>query len=147
MQRALNPAGGENFGWRLREGKIATGWRVGGPKPRRAVDPVFDYERRIGICVVGGYVYRGQKIPWLRGQYVFGDFIGKVFATRYDGTRASDFRDITPLLFPPGSGLDLQSLSGFGEDAESELYVVSLSGSVFKIVPAPAGIAADSSEE
>ena len=97
--------------------------------------------------MVGGYVYRGQKIPSLRGQYVFGDVIGKVFAMKYDGTRASDLRDLTPVLFPPGSGLDLQSLSGFGEDAEGELYVVSLSGSVFKIVPAPEGGAADSSDE
>lgn len=137
VQRATNPAGGENYGWRLREGKIATRWRVGGPRPRGAVEPLFDYPRNVGICVVGGYVYRGSKIPALRGWYLFGDFIGSVFALKLDAGRAPEFHDLTRVLFPPGSGLDLQSLSGFGEDAEGELYLTSLSGTVYKIVPAP----------
>ena len=137
LQKAANPGGGENYGWRLREGMIATPGRVGGKKPRGAVDPAFEYGRSLGLSVIGGYVYRGAKIPALRGWYVFGDYVGNVYALRYDGARLSRFQNLTRQLFPPGSGLDLQSLSSFGEDAEGELYFTSLTGSVFKIVPAP----------
>lgn len=28
----------------------------------------------VGIAVVGGFVYRGDAVPGLQGQYVFGDW-------------------------------------------------------------------------
>jgi glucose/arabinose dehydrogenase len=136
IQPATNPRGGENYGWRLREGRIATPGRVGGARPRGNVEPFFDYARDVGLCVIGGYVYRGSAIPELQGAYVFGDYSGKVYLLRRNGKRAGDFRDITRLLFPSERGMDLQLLSSFGEDAAGELYLVSLSGSVWKIVPA-----------
>ncbi|CAN5169140.1 hypothetical protein BH20VER2_BH20VER2_16920 [soil metagenome] len=136
LQKASNPAGGENYGWRLREGKIVTPGRVGGARPRGAVDPLFEYGREVGLCVIGGYVYRGSRIPELQGTYVFGDYSGKVYALTFNGKGASRFQELTAVLFPSGSGLDLQSLSSLGEDAEGELYLTSLTGSVFKIVPA-----------
>lgn len=43
--------GGENYGWRLREGSIATpttppdGTIVGGPQPADGVDPIYEYLR------------------------------------------------------------------------------------------------------
>jgi glucose/arabinose dehydrogenase len=100
---------GYNFGWRLREGYIATPTgNVGGPKPTGNIDPIFDYahneesadlgtpgtgERPIlGRSVTGGYVYRGDDLgPNLFGQYIFGDFVsGRVFALDLAGTEALD---------------------------------------------------------
>ena len=138
VQQPSNPGGGENYGWRLREGTIATPASVGGPPPPGNVDPILDYGRSTGGTVIGGYVYRGSRIPALQGKYVFGDFVaGKIFTLDYNGTTASNFQDITSQLFPTRmGGFNLNSPSSFGEDANGELYITDIgSGSVYKIVP------------
>lgn len=138
MQDPANPGGGENYGWRLREGTIATPASVGGPPPLGNVDPILDYGRSTGGTVIGGYVYRGTQIPSLQGTYVFGDYLaGKIFTLQYDGTNVSNFQDITSQLFPTRQGgFTLRNPSSLGEDANGELYITDIgSGSVYKIVP------------
>jgi glucose/arabinose dehydrogenase len=138
VQPASNPGGGENYGWRLREGAIQTPGSVGGAKPANNVDPILDYDRSVGATVIGGYVYRGSQVPELAGKYVFGDYAsGKIFTLDYNGTTASNFTDITAILFPTRSGnVDLANPSSFGEDASRELYICDIgAGRVFKIVP------------
>ena len=140
-QEATNPGGGENYGWRLREGTIATPTGnpvVGGSPPPGNVEPIIDYGRSTGGTVIGGYVYRGSQVPALQGKYVFGDYLSaKIFTLDYDGTTASNFTDITPLLFPTRQGgFTLSAVSSFGEDANGELYIVDIgAGAVYKIVP------------
>ena len=69
--------GGENFGWRLREGDVQTPG-VGGPTPADYVAPIYDYTRGTGDfegrSVTGGVLYRGP-VAELQGMYVFGDFV------------------------------------------------------------------------
>jgi glucose/arabinose dehydrogenase len=142
VQKATNPGGGENYGWRLREGIIATPTgnpMVGGDSPSGDLDPILDYPRSTGGTIIGGYVYRGKQIPALQGTYVFGDFLApKIFALNYDGTSASNFQDITAQLFPTTiGGYTLGRPSSFGEDANGEIYIADIAqGSVYKIVPA-----------
>jgi glucose/arabinose dehydrogenase len=138
VQQPTNPGGGENYGWRLREGTIANPASVGGPAPPGNVNPVLDYARTTGGTIIGGYVYRGSAIPALQGKYIFGDYLaGKIFSMDFDGTTASNFQDITSQLFPTrAGGFNLNNPSAFGEDANGELYICDIStGSVFKIVP------------
>lgn len=139
VQKASNPGGGENYGWRLREGTIATpSGGVGGARPSGNVDPILDYDRSVGQTVIGGYVYRGTQVSTLAGKYVFGDYAaGKIFTLDYDGTTASNFTDITAQLFPTRTGsIGLSNPSSFGEDASGELYITDIStGRVFEIVP------------
>jgi glucose/arabinose dehydrogenase len=138
VQKASNPGGGENYGWRLREGAIQTPGSVGGAKPSGNVDPILDYDHSVGQTVIGGYMYRGSQVPQLAGKYVFGDYaVGKIFTLDYNGTTASNFTDITALLFPTRSGnVGLSNPSSFGEDASGELYICDIgAGKVFKIVP------------
>src|SRR4051812_48443947 len=108
VQQPSNPGGGGNYQWRLREGSIATPTGnpvVGGSAPPGSVAPILDYGRSIGGTVIGGYVYRGSRIPALQGTYVFGDFVaGRIFTLNYNGTSASNFRDITAQLFPTRQG-------------------------------------------
>jgi hypothetical protein len=148
-QEASNPGGGENYGWRLREGTIATPGGnppVGGAPPPGNVDPIFDYPRSTGGTVTGGYVYRGSKIPGLVGTYVFGDYLNsKIFRLEYDGSVVSDFQTITPQLFPiplPGGGsVNLANPASFGEDASGEIYITDISnGNIYKLVPALASV-------
>jgi glucose/arabinose dehydrogenase len=133
-QLASNPNGGENYGWRLREGSIqAPG--VGGSPPSRNVEPILDYDRNVGTTIIGGYVYRGSLAPDLEGKYIFGDFVaGKIFMSNPDGT---GFQDATALFDPTGA-LRIANPSSFGEDAAGELYIVDYSqGAVFLIIPEP----------
>ena len=143
VQQATNPGGGENYGWRLREGTIATPTGnpvVGGAPPPGNVDPILDYPRMTGGTVIGGYVYRGAQFPALQGVYVFGDYLaGKIFTLNYDGTTASNFQDVTAQLFPisiSGGSVSLNALSSFGEDTAGELYLTDIgNGFVYKISP------------
>src|SRR6266496_1191921 len=144
VQQPTNPGGGENYGWRVREGSIQNPAFPGEPTPPGAVDPIFDYPRSVGRTVIGGYVYRGQRIPNLRGVYVFADYLGpdsgpgtgQIFTLNYNGISASNFQNITRQLFPTrAGGFTLSNPSSLGEDANGELYIADIgNGSVFKIV-------------
>ncbi len=141
-------AGGENYGWRLREGVIATPTGgVGGSKPPGAIDPIYEYAHGSGAtegrCVTGGYVYRGP-IESLRGAYLFGDYVGpRIWSLRFDGsdpssfdgTNFSDFTDWTDRLTPDTGSID--RIASFGEDAHGNLYLVDLDGEVFVLASGP----------
>lgn len=150
VQLPGNPGGGENYGWRDREGFIqnlayATATPTPAPVPPR-VDPIIDYPRSTGGTVIGGYVYRGKQIPQLRGVYVFGDYLAhKIFTLNYDGTAASNFQDITAQLFPTATGnFSLGAPAAFGEDANGEIYICDINnGAVFQIVPVTPNVQID----
>jgi glucose/arabinose dehydrogenase len=150
--------GGENYGWRLREGVIATPTGgVGGPHPPGAIDPIFDYPHGgqicsdpgagfTGIAITGGYVYRGP-VAGLDGRYFFADFgTGRLWSLRYDGSPPSGFDGTNYVeltdhagdpAFTPDAGT-IGLVSSFGEDAEGNLYVADLGGEVFYIPEPPA---------
>ena len=143
VQRANNPGGGENFGWRYKEGFIQSPCSAPTPPPG-LTDPIFDYDHTVGISITGGYLYRGRRVSDLRGLYVFGDafgpdngdFMGKIWTLRYDGHTASDFQDITSQLFPTRIGGHLLANPvAFWEDSTGELYIVSYgNGNIYKIL-------------
>jgi glucose/arabinose dehydrogenase len=135
--------GGENYGWRLREGTIETPGRVGGPRPGDAVDPIYAYLQGSGplegFAVIGGYVYRGP-VASLQGLYFFGDFVNaRVWSLAFDGSSPADFNgsNFSEFIdwrqrpeFAPVEGT-LDSVSSFGEDAAGNLYILDLDGDVF----------------
>jgi hypothetical protein len=93
------------------------------------VPPVFTYGRDEGYSVTGGYVYRGGAIPGLAGAYVFGDYgAGVVRALGVEGGRVVGQRSLGVETGPA-------SLVSFAEDADGELYVLSLDGPVYRLVP------------
>ncbi len=81
--------------------------------------PVTQYGHASGCSVTGGYVYRGSKLPSVRGRYLDGDYCsGTVWSLRVIGGKAQVRRE----------PFRVESLSSFGEDATGELYLVSLDG-------------------
>ncbi len=64
--------------------------------------------------------------PALRGFYLFADYSGRVWAKRGPGAQRFAL---------PGADRQVGQIASFGEDARGELYVVSLAGSVYEIVP------------
>ena len=152
VQLPSNPGGGENYGWRDREGLIQnpaypTPAPTPTPVPAR-VDPIIDYPRSTGSTVIGGYVYRGKQIPALQGTYVFGDYgVREIFTFNYDGgAAASNFQDITGQLFPTSVGnFLLGAPASFGEGANGELYITDIgNGNVYQIVPTIPNVTIDS---
>ena len=124
--RAADGAGrGVNFGWNVMEGPdcVRAGCDQTGLTPATVL-----YGHDTGCAVIGGYVYRGEALPSLQGQYLFGDLCGgwvKSFTAEDESPVAVD----QPALSPG------ESITSFGEDAAGELYILTQRGSVFKIVP------------
>lgn len=106
--------GGQNYGWNRLEGTR----RFAGSAPPGSVAPVHEYSHEGGNCsVTGGYVYRGTRIPALRGSYVFADYCkGELRALVLGG---SGLRSVV-------LGPTLDAVSSFGQDADGELFVLSL---------------------
>jgi hypothetical protein len=123
--------GGENYGWRLREGTEPTPGSVGGPPPVDNVEPVYDYDRGSdpfeGTTVIGGYVYRGP-VAELGGHYIFGD-AGSNHFWKLDPHAVDIPASVTNIdsdLAP-----DVSSISGlgsFGEDELGNLYIMEVFG-------------------
>ena len=105
------------------------------------IDPVIEYAHfprlsaqskfpahSTGISITGGYVYRGKKIPALRGVYVYADFqLGTIWGLRYaNGQLTAD-----GMLTPPNA---LRQVASFAEDRAGELYVLSFDGNIYEFV-------------
>ena len=144
----LQPAsstGGENFGWRLREGTIATPSGGVGGTCTGCVEPQYDYQRPSGnpttdqmrgTVVTGGYVYRGPD-PSLQGKYFFldSDNSGDPLDDNYWMANTGPFGSVTNIdsLMVPDTGTVRFPVS-FGEDAKGNLYITyAESGNVFRI--------------
>ena len=117
---------GVSFGWSAFEGthRFNDDQSADGHVP-----PVYEYSHEVGTSVTGGYVYRGSAIPELYGAYVFADYEkGTVWAMTVDTEgRLAD----GPVELAHQSGL-----ASFGQDADGELYVLSLDGPLSRIDPA-----------
>ena len=128
-------SGGENYGWRLREGDIATPG-VGGAPPTDNVEPIYTYPRAgsefSGQSVVGGYRYRGP-VSEIAGLYFFGDFsVGRIWSLIPQLNSFTQLTNWTDLLLPDQGQID--NISSFGEDAKGNLYVVDFDGEIFKFI-------------
>jgi glucose/arabinose dehydrogenase len=115
-----------NYGWRLMEGRHcfrpSTGCDQSG-----LVLPIAEYSHEDGCSVTGGYVYRGDASPALRGVYVFGDFCsGTIWGLAAGGPDLQE-----PFVLAQTD----HAISSFGEDEAGEVYLTDLaSGEVLRIV-------------
>ncbi len=129
-------SGGENWGWRCREG--AHDFNPGGNcASATLLDPVHEYTHGgfpFRCAITGGEPYQGCAVPDLAGSYFFGDFCSaQIWTIRMSGGVATALTERTAELAP--AGLSIDAVSSFGTDARGEIYIVDLGGEVFKIVP------------
>jgi glucose/arabinose dehydrogenase len=119
----LGRASGANFGWDAFEGFA----EYESPDPGGTVKPIFAYGRGRGCTIIGGYVIRDRRLPGLHGRYVYADLCeGQLRSLVPHLKRASDDRALGPRVDSPSS---------FGEDQRGRLYVASLEGPVYRLVP------------
>ncbi|MCX8072877.1 MAG: PQQ-dependent sugar dehydrogenase [Candidatus Binatia bacterium] len=134
FQPASSP-GGENYGWNIVEGNAHCFPSGSTCDQTGLTQPIHEYDHSQGCSVTGGYVYRGCKMPDLRGRYFYADFCTAfVRSFRVVSGVATDHQDHTAEL--ESSGVSIDQVASFGEDARGELYIADLGGEVFKIVPA-----------
>tara|TARA_R110002020_G_scaffold474460_1_gene705879 strand:+ start:60718 stop:62274 length:1557 start_codon:yes stop_codon:yes gene_type:complete len=128
---------GTNFGWNIQEGTQD----YSGADRADLVDPVIQYTHGSGMTqgqsITGGYVYRGN-LELIKDKYIFADFVsGNVWAVPVDDLVIGRTVFGSAFLRINGSlRLDtgtVESISSFGEDNDSNLYIVSILGDVFRI--------------
>jgi quinoprotein glucose dehydrogenase len=134
---------GGNYGWSAREAfhpLRRTNHEVRGSEP---IDPIIEYAHNTGIqpqskfpnhsigqSITGGYVYRGKKIPALRGVYIYGDYVmGTIWGLRYENGKLTADDEVV-------SANTQRHISSFAEDSAGELYVISFDGSIYDLVEA-----------
>lgn len=115
-------AGGLNYGWSTMEGTEC--FRSSSCDPTPFVPPVTEYDHGEGCSITGGHVYRGQQLPELDGAFFYSDYCAGFLRSFIPGVGDVDW---TPQVGTT------PAVSGFGVGGDGELYVVSLSGSVFRL--------------
>ena len=91
--------------------------------------PAIDYghDAAGGCSITGGHVYRGAALPELAGHYLYSDYCsGWLKSFTYSNGSASAVTDwnIT----------NVGNILSFGQDAQKELYMLSATGRVYRIV-------------
>jgi quinoprotein glucose dehydrogenase len=120
---------GGNYGWNLREGLHS--FPPNSNKSKQGlIDPIWEYHHNVGKSITGGTVYRGKKLPALKGHYIYGDYVsGLVWGLKYDE------KSKTVTANRPIQHNKLPIIS-FGEDADGELYLTTPLGAIYTFAPA-----------
>jgi len=155
-------ARGRNYGWPVKEGTFLfdDGACLNPPHafvyqdsplvPARFADPLAEYDHVDGanvpetrVAIVGGFVYRGTKLPALAGRYVFGDYSADIGASAAGHLFVLDANNqVRELVARNRNPLSLAVL-GWVQDARGEVYVLAnatgtldgASGMVLRIDP------------
>jgi glucose/arabinose dehydrogenase len=118
--------GGLDYGWPIMEGRHCFS-PSSNCNMQGLTLPQFEYSHTEGCAIIGGFVYRGSRIPALVGRYVYSDLCGGWLRS---------------FLFNGGVTERQQWSVGrsgkptsFGEDSAHELYLTSQNGNVYRIDP------------
>ena len=118
---------GGNYGWNVMEGSRC--FRSSSCNVDDFEPPVAEYGRDLGCSITGGYVYRGQRLPELRGVYLYADYCsGRIWGLRYDGERVTEQAQLARASF---------QVPSFGEDEAGEVYVLGFDGGIYALAAPP----------
>ncbi len=111
-----------NLGWPVMEGSEC--FQSESCDRNSFILPVTEYTHDDGCSITGGYVYRGDSIPELDGHYFYSDFCSGFLRSYSLESGNHDWTGMTGIT---------PQMSGFGIGRGGELYVVSLTGSIYRI--------------
>jgi len=128
-----------NFGWSVVEGNHCYAART--CDRTGFTPPVADYPHAQGCSVTGGVTYRGKALPQLAGRYFYADYctgLVRSFVWTPDPSSPTatgwirEHHDWKAALDPEGV---LSEISSFGVDHDGEVYIVLLTGTIYKLAP------------
>ena len=109
-----------NFGWNVYEGRSRFSDATLGPGT--LIQPIAQYTHAAGCSVTGGFVFRGNSVPRLKGRYVFGDYCSGTIWTI--PARGGALRK---------EPVKVDQLTSFGESLDgATLYAVSGGGTIYR---------------
>ena len=120
---------GGNYGWSITEGpQPFRPNRRRGPTPIEP--PVISHQHGESRSITGGFVYRGKRLPELRGAYLYADYeTGKIWGLRYDGGKVTWQRELADTTL---------DIAAFGEDHAGKLFLLTHEeGRIFRLIRAP----------
>jgi len=120
---------GGNYGWSVMEGSQTVRTSLErGPTPIQP--PIVELPHSEAASITGGLVYRGDRLPELQGDYVYGDWeTGKFWAFRYEEGRPVNQRELVDTSLRPVS---------FSEDNRGEMYILDYgSGGIHRLAVNP----------
>jgi glucose/arabinose dehydrogenase len=116
---------GRNYGWNIMEGSLCYGSSQNCNRTGLEL-PIWEYGRDQGNATVGGFVYRGSKLPELVGSYIYGDYVsGRVWALKGYDTSNPVNKELLKT--------DLE-ITSFGIDEKNELYICAEDGKIYGLV-------------
>ncbi len=130
---------GKNYGWNIKEGTHCFATRNPecenlGYKGEPLIDPIIEYpnaqqKNGMGHTNVGGFMYRGNGIPTLKGKFIFADW--STSFTKADGSlfvAESSETGLWEMKLIAISGRENKRLNEFilslAQDSENELYLL-----------------------
>jgi uncharacterized repeat protein (TIGR03806 family) len=117
---------GGNYGWSLVEGPQPVHQeRTRGPTP--ILPPTVAHDHTEARSITGGYFYMSNRLPELRGAYVYGDYVtGKIWGLRHEAGQVTWRQELvdTPL-----------QIVTFGLDHQGEVYIVDFAGTLHRLTP------------
>jgi glucose/arabinose dehydrogenase len=134
---------GGNYGWPIKEGTFlfddgaclpdhhAFVYKNSPGAPAGLIDPVAIYDHVDGVgapetrvAIVGGFVYRGEKIKSLKGRYIFGDYSAEIGEAAAGHLFVLDGNNkVTELMATNRKPLAL-AVQGWVQDHRGEIYLL-----------------------
>lgn len=111
---------GGNYGWSITEGskQDVRPDRLRGPSP--ILPPLIAHSHEEAASITGGEFYHGEKLPELKGAYLYGDWqMGTFWSLRTEGDKVTEHRELARSSLMP---------AGFGIGHDGELIIVDHSG-------------------
>ena len=143
---------GHNYGWPIREGKFALhpDGNINNIYPLPSNDSVYQitypvavFDHDEGNAIAGGFEYKGNLIPALKGKYLFGDIPGgRLFYTKVSELKLRKSAEVREwFVSQNGKQISIQKLCGdnrvdlrFAQDEKGEIYIFTKSdGKIYKL--------------
>ena len=118
---------GQNHGWSIMEGSQQV---KPDQQPRVPITPpLFEHTHLDSRSITGGYVWQSDRIPSLKGVYLYGDWMtGKVWGLRFQGNRVTWQKELVDTS---------QRIICFMLDPSGEVFIVGYDGSILQLQPNP----------
>ncbi len=129
----IEPAGSgkHNYGWAIVEGNVCHDGTTTCNKTGTVL-PQYTRPHQASFSVlIGGSIYRGSALPCLKGRYIFAIYGSEahILSWEYTGGAVTNEKELTDTF---NVEPDVASIN---EDSTGELYLVTLGGNLYKIVP------------